>query len=109
MLAAALPQHLQRTGLRPSAGAAVRHIRKHQEPFLRITAQMTIGIAAIFAAICFGVAITGFSSLGSFADPVQAADAKGFAWFWAFLGAVGVVLGASALWVLRTQKDGEDA
>lgn len=76
---------------------------------MRITAQMTIGIAAIFAAICFGVAITGFSSLESFADPVQAADAKGFAWFWAFLGTIAVVLGASALWVLRTQKDGEDA
>ena len=55
------------------------------------------------------VAFVAVGILGSFADPVQAADAKGFAWFWAFLGTVAVVLGASALWILRTQKDGEDA
>jgi len=76
---------------------------------LKLTAQMTIVVAAIFAAICFSVAITGFSSLGSYADPAQEADARGFAWFWAFLGAVAVVLGATSWWIVRTQKDGEDA
>jgi hypothetical protein len=76
---------------------------------LKITAQMTIVVAAIFAAICFGIAITGFSSLDSFTDPAQAADANGFAWFWTFLGTVAVALCASTVWILRTQKDGEDA
>ena len=65
---------------------------------------MTIVIAAIFAVVCFGVAITGFSSIGEMADPVQRADAKGFAWFWAFLGMVGVVFGALSIWIIRTQK-----
>jgi len=65
---------------------------------------MTVVIAAIFAVVCFGVAITGFSSIGEMADPVQRADAKGFAWFWAFLGVVGVVFGALSIWIIRTQK-----
>jgi hypothetical protein len=69
---------------------------------------MSVVMAAIFAAVCFSVAITGFTSLGDIADPVQKADAVGFAWFWAFLGAVAVVVGALSLWILRTHKD-EDA
>jgi hypothetical protein len=76
---------------------------------LKISAQMTIGIAAIFAIVCFGVAIAGFSSMGDITDPAQAADARGFAWFWAFLGAVAVALGTLSLWILRAQKNGEDA
>ena len=38
----------------------------------------------------------------------QAADARGFAWFWAFLASVAIVLGLLSWWVARTQKD-EDA
>ena len=37
--------------------------------------------AAIFAALCIGVAINGFAFLGEITDPGQADDAKGFAWF----------------------------
>jgi hypothetical protein len=73
---------------------------------LKISAQMTIVVAAVFAIICYGVAITGFSSIGEMTDPVQAADSKGFAWFWAFLGTVAVALGAVSLWIVRT--GGED-
>ena len=54
---------------------------------------MTVVIAAIFAAICFCVAIAGFTSLGEIADPTQTADAKGFAWFWTFLGGVASAVG----------------
>jgi len=68
---------------------------------------MTIVIAAVFALICYGVAITGFVSIGDMTDQAQVADAKGFAWFWAFLGTVAVVLGAVSLWIVRT--GGEDA
>jgi hypothetical protein len=66
-------------------------------------------IGAIFAAICFGVAITGFTSLDSLPDPTQAADARGFAWFWTFLGSVGVGLGLLAWWVGRRHDEDEDA
>jgi hypothetical protein len=78
------------------------------EPGLKISAKVSVVIAAIFAVICFGVAITGFNSLGTVTDPVQASDARGFAWFWTFLGIVAVVFGAIGLWIVRTQKDGED-
>jgi hypothetical protein len=75
---------------------------------LKVSAQMSIVIAAIFAVICYGVAITGFSAIGEMTDPAQVADAKGFAGFWAFLGTIGVLLGAVSVWIVRTSKEGED-
>jgi len=66
-------------------------------------------IAAIFAAICLGVAITGFSSLGDITDPTEVADARGFAWFWTFLASVAIVLGLLAWWVARNHREDEDA
>ena len=74
---------------------------------MKITAQFSVVMAAIFSAICFGIAITGFNALGGITDPVQLADAKGFAWFWAFLGSVSVVFGAVGIWIVRTEKDSE--
>ena len=62
-------------------------------------------MAAIFAAVCFGVAITGFSSLGDISDLVQKSDAVGFAWFWTFLGVVAVAFGAVGVWIMRTHKE----
>ena len=75
---------------------------------MKISAQMTMLIAVVFALVCFGVAITGWSSLGDMTDAAQIADAKGFAWFWAFLGAIGVVFGAVSLWIARTEKNTDD-
>ena len=76
---------------------------------MKISAQMGLVIAAIFASVCFGVAIKGFMSLGELVDPVQRSDATGFIWFWAFLGAVGIACGAVSLWVMRTEEDDRDA
>ena len=72
---------------------------------MKISAKMTAVMSAIFAVVCFGVAITGFMSLGDIADATQMSDAKGFAWFWTFLGSVATVFGLLALWLVRTQKD----
>ena len=72
---------------------------------MKLSARMTVIMAAIFAVVCFGVAITGFTSLGDITDATQRADAKGFAWFWTFLGTVATVFGLLALWMVRTQKD----
>jgi hypothetical protein len=66
---------------------------------------MTVIMAAVFAAVCLGVAITGFTSLGEIADPTQKADAVGFAWFWTFLASVAIVIGLLAWWIVRTQKE----
>jgi hypothetical protein len=65
-------------------------------------------IAAIFAAICLGVAITGFTSLSNITDPTEVADARGFAWFWTFLASVALVLGLLAWWVARNDREDED-
>ena len=70
---------------------------------------MSIVIAIIFALIAFGVAITGYSAIGEMTDPIQIADARGFAMFWAFLGVIAVVMGALSWWIVRTQSDGDDA
>jgi hypothetical protein len=75
---------------------------------LKLSAQMTMVMAAIFAVVCFGVAITGFSSIGEMKDATQVADAKGFAWFWTFLGVVAVASGAVSLWIIRTEKSAEE-
>jgi len=80
-----------------------------QEANLNITAKMSVIIAAIFAVICFSVAITGFTSLGDITDPVKKADGLGFAWFWTFLGAISVVLGAVSIWIVKTHKEDDDA
>jgi hypothetical protein len=75
---------------------------------MNITAKMSVVIAAIFAGVCFSVAITGFVSSGEIADPMQRADGFGFAWFWTFLGTIGVVFGALSVWILRTEREKEE-
>jgi hypothetical protein len=69
---------------------------------LKISAQLTIGISVIFALICFGVAITGWTSLGEITDPAQMSDAHGYIGFWAFLGTISVVMGLGAWCLIRT-------
>jgi hypothetical protein len=72
---------------------------------MKFSLQATVVAAALFAAICLGVAITGFVSLGELADPTEIADAKGFAWFWSFLATVAIGFGVAALWLVRDHKD----
>ena len=69
--------------------------------------QLSMILSAVFAVVCLGVAITGFTSLGDIQDPTQLADAKGFAWFWTFLGGVAIAFGLLAWWLIGTQKPGE--
>ena len=76
---------------------------------MKFSIQATMVIAALFAAICLSVAITGFTSLGDLTDPAEVADAKGFAWFWTFLASVAIVLGLLAWWVARSHREDEDA
>ena len=75
---------------------------------MNISAKMTVIFAAIFAVVCYAVAITGFTSLGDITDPVQRSDALGFAWFWAFLGSIAAVFGGLGLWIVKTHRE-EDA
>lgn len=76
---------------------------------MKLSIQATMVAAAIFAAICLGVAITGFTSLGELTDPTEIADAKGFAWFWTFLASVAIGVGLLAWWTVRHPGEDEDA
>jgi hypothetical protein len=76
---------------------------------LKISAQLTVVIAAIFAAVCFGVAILGFKGIGEMTDATQIADARGYAMFWTFLGVIAVAMGALSAWIIRTQKNDTDS
>jgi len=66
-------------------------------------------VAAIFAVMCLSVAIKGFTSLGDIADPTQAEDARGFAWFWTFLASVAIGIGLLEWWMSRKQRERDDA
>ena len=70
---------------------------------MNFSLKLTMIIAAIFAAICFSVAVTGFTSIGEITDPKLVADAWGFSWFWAFLGGVALLFGALSWWMSRSQ------
>ena len=72
---------------------------------MRISAKVTVVISAIFAALCFGTAITGFTSIGEITDPVQRSDSLGFAWFWTFLGTVALVFGGLGFWITKTHRE----
>jgi hypothetical protein len=71
---------------------------------LKLSLHATTIVGTIFAAVCFSVAITGFVSMGDIQDATQLSDAKGFAWFWAFLGAVALAFAGLAQWLARTGK-----
>jgi len=75
---------------------------------MNVSAKLGVILAVVFAVFCLGFAVTGFSSLGEISDPTQAADARGFAWFWTFLAGVAIVFGALSWWIGRSQKDGGD-
>ena len=76
---------------------------------MKFSLQATMVVAAIFAAICLGVAVTGFFSLSDITDPAEVADAWGFAWFWTFLGSIGIGLGLLGWWMTRSHMEDEDA
>jgi hypothetical protein len=75
---------------------------------VKISLQAAMIMAAIFAAVCLAFAITGFVSLGDIADPTQASDARGFAWYWTFLASVAIGLGSLAWWIARTEGKDDD-
>jgi len=67
------------------------------------------GIASmVFAGICLWFAIDGFISLADNADPEPISGGRGFAWFWAFLAAVGFAIAWLSWKFAGTQRENED-
>ena len=73
---------------------------------MKISAKLATIFCAIFAVVCLGVSLTGFSSLGDIADPAQLNDAKGYAWFWMFLAGIAIVFGVLS-WFIARNPDNE--
>lgn len=76
---------------------------------MQVSAKLAIYGAIVFAIVCLGVAAHGFISLREITDPQLASDAKGFAFFWAFLGAVGAGIAWLSRWAIRGLLQDEDA
>ena len=76
---------------------------------MKLSMQMTMVAAAIFGSVCLAIAIQGFLEIGDMTDPVLAADARGYAWFWAFLGAVSLLMVVAAWWLMRAPGGDADS
>jgi hypothetical protein len=66
---------------------------------MKISARLAAILAVFFTAGCLAFAVAGFMSLNDITDPAQAADARGYAWFWVFLAGVAVVFGLASWWI----------
>jgi hypothetical protein len=71
---------------------------------MKLSAQMTMVIGAIFAVICFGVAVQGFTALRDITDPQLLSDAQGYSWFWTFLGVIAAAFSVVSWWIVKTEK-----
>ena len=74
---------------------------------MKFTLKATMIVAALFALACLIAAVMGFNALSEIPDPVQAADTKGYAWFWMFLAMVGAALAVAAWWFARSHTTDE--
>jgi hypothetical protein len=74
---------------------------------MKISLQATMVMGFIFSMICIAVGIIGFTSIAAAPDATSAADVRGFAFFWLFLGVIALGFAAASWWLLRTA--GRDA
>ena len=72
---------------------------------MKFSAHITLWGSLIFAILCLGYAFAGFSSLDAMADEATLSDARGFAFFWLFMGGIGVAAAIGSWWMV---KHGED-
>jgi len=68
---------------------------------MKLSLQMSIGFASVFALVCFAVVASGLLSLSDITDAAERADARGYVGFWAFLGSIGVVVAVASWWLTR--------
>ncbi len=74
---------------------------------MKLSAHLMFWLSLAFAAFCLGYAYIGFSSIdAAMSEDVREAS-RGYAWFWTFLGAVGVALAALAHRMRRGAGDDE--
>ena len=59
-------------------------------------------LALAFAALCIAYGLVGFTSIDADATAAMRDDAHGFAFFWLFLGGVGLACAGGSWWLLRS-------
>lgn len=69
---------------------------------MKLSAMLTFWAGLVFAAVCGAFGVRALWSLDAIADATAREDARGFGWFWLFLGAIGLVI---ALVSARMAKD----
>jgi hypothetical protein len=72
---------------------------------MQISARIAAIIAVIFALACLCFAAQGLMALDEIKDATVAADSRGYAYFWGFLGLVGLAIAAATWWISRTPID----
>ena len=72
---------------------------------MKLSIQLMFWLSLVFACLCIAYAGFGFSSIETNADPQLVEDSRGYAWFWLFLGSIGVVL-AIVSWRLTKGTQG---
>jgi H+/Cl- antiporter ClcA len=70
---------------------------------MKISAVLGMWMCVVFALVCYGVAYNGFAGFQSLTDPVERDASLGYAWFWAFLGAIATVFGVLS-WMIKAGK-----
>ncbi|HKU85296.1 MAG TPA: hypothetical protein VJV77_03065 [Casimicrobiaceae bacterium] len=69
---------------------------------MKISAQFSMWASVVFALACFGVAFNGLSEI-DVVDAAARADARGYAYFWLFLGAVATACGVVSWWIAKRE------
>ena len=73
---------------------------------MKISAQASMWMCAVFALICFGIACDGFIATAAIAEPAERELSLGYAGFWVFLGAVAAAFGVLS-WMIKEGKLGD--
>ncbi|MEO8485055.1 MAG: hypothetical protein ABI585_01840 [Betaproteobacteria bacterium] len=72
---------------------------------MKLSAQMTFWASLVFALVCIAYGGFGFSRIDASMSDALREEARGFAWFWMFLGCVGALFAILA-WLMEHGKFG---
>ena len=71
---------------------------------MKISAELGMWSALVFALFCLYIAFDGFISLASITDETRRADGRGFAFFWLFLGGVSIACALLSRWIIKREE-----
>lgn len=69
---------------------------------MKVSAQITLAMSVVFAVLSLGYGAYGWHELGGMPPGPERDDAHGYIFFWAFLGAIGIVSAWIAWRMMRT-------